>query len=96
MLECELKPYCEGNCDQCKYGRELKQRQDAAKAVEALKNEIMELFEPIFDFLLCLVKSLDGFKDRRVAHLEAHHKKKRIRKKNMKRILKRLAKGGKK
>jgi hypothetical protein len=88
MVECDLKPYCNEDCNQCDYGGELKQRQTLAEAVEDIRNAFLELFEPIFDLASRMVNMLEGFKDRKVAHLAAHHKKKRIRKKNMKRILK--------
>lgn len=95
MFECDLKPYCNEDCDKCEYKEEQLQRETLAAAVEAIKNEIIKHYEPFFDFLLRIVKLLEGFKDRRAAHLAAHSKKKRIRKKNMKRILKWIGKGGK-
>lgn len=100
MFECDLKPYCGENCDQCQYAKELKQRQELAEAVEELKKALWELVEPVADLVIRFVEAfLDVFYSeniRRVVHLAAHSKKKRIRKKNTKRILKWMKKGGRK
>lgn len=94
MAECELKPYCtqdcnevcNGDCNECKY------KETIEGAVIQLKKAIFDLIEPIADTVNQIVnlywEILKTYENNRVAQLATNHKKKRIRKKNMKRILK--------
>lgn len=96
MFECELKPYCGGNCDQCEYKEEQLTKETLAGTVEHIRKAFLEIIDPIVEFVQRFADALSAFDNRRILHLMTYHKKKRIRKKNMKRILKSIEKGGKK
>lgn len=96
---CELKPYCDKNCEECDFAKQQEAIQAFNEAVENLKNAILEVLTPLLDNILKFINKmwdavLHVYPNKKVLNLALHHPKKRTRKKNINRIIKWLKKGG--
>ena len=96
-FKCEFKPYCENDCESCEFIKDLKAQQDLEQAIQNIKNAIYEAFKPLAEKALETVKAVNEAyirttPNKRLQHLALHHKKKRVRKKNIHRICKTINK----
>lgn len=57
---CELKPYCDKDCEECDFAKRQKQIQAFNEAVENLKNELIESFKPFADAFFESIKQISA------------------------------------
>ena len=96
---CELKPYCDKDCEECDFAKQQEQMQTLIKAVENLKNAFLEDFTPLINNAIkVMTKMWDAvlhvYPNKKVLNLALHHPRERTRKKNINRIIKWLKKEG--
>lgn len=93
MIDCELKQYCNDDCESCKYAKDQEKRQALNEAVETFKSAILEMLNPTINMVIeTIEKIMDAtlhlYPNKKVKHLALHHPKERTRKKNINRIYK--------
>lgn len=93
--DCELQPYCNKDCLQCGYFKNVMRREEFKEACNELKDAVIDLFTPILDLISNAIdtiwdtlKAIYQFPNKRVIYLALHHPKEKVRKKNINRITK--------
>ena len=93
--KCELKPYCDKNCIECKYFETVQQREEFVEAVKDFVDSFLDIFTPIAEGMYNVVKKIWGliktiyqYPNKRVINLALRHPKEKIRNKNINRIIK--------
>jgi hypothetical protein len=98
-MMCELKPYCDKDCEECAFLKQQIDIQTLCGAVENLKNAILEAFTPLINNAIKVFNKLwddilHVYPNKKILNLALHHPRERTRKKNMNRIKKWLKKEG--
>lgn len=93
MKDCPFKQYCNDDCENCT-------DKDKADKINNIKDVIQPVVANIVETLTLAIQQtiqkinhlwrtiIECYPDKRVVHLAIHHKKSRVRKKNIKRIMK--------
>ena len=92
MSDCPFKPYCKEDCATCTDADKAEKIDRVVEALQPIVASILEVLTPAVQEAMTAInniwRSVIGcYPNRRVVHLALHHHKKKIRKKNTKRII---------
>ena len=100
-----VEVYAEGTAEELQKtfedltGNKIEDFQKAVEAIKRLAQSIAEVLTPVLDYAMEAIKKiwdavLHVYPNKRVLHLALHHPKKRVRKKNMHRIMRWIERKG--
>ena len=92
MSDCPFKPYCNEDCAACTDADKSKKTDRVVEALQPIVANIVEVLTPAIQEAMTAINNMwrsviECYPNRRVVHLALHHHKKKIRKKNTKRII---------
>lgn len=92
MSDCPLKPYCNEDCNACTDANKEDKIYRVVDALQPIVSSIVEVLTPAIQEAMTAINNIwrsvmECYPNRRVVYLALHHRKKRIRKKNTKRII---------
>ena len=92
MSDCPFKPYCNEDCNACTDADKADKIDRVVEALQPILANIVEVLTPAIQEAMTTINNMlraviECYPNRRVVHLALHHHKKKIRKKNTKRII---------
>jgi hypothetical protein len=92
MSDCPFKPYCNEDCANCTDADKSEKIDRVVEALQPIVANIVEVLTPAIQEAVTAISNMwraviECYPNRRVVHLALHHHKKKIRKKNTKRII---------
>ena len=92
MSDCPFKPYCNEDCTACTDEDKAKKIDRVVEALQPIVASIVEVLTPAIEEAMTAINNIwrsvmEYYPNRRIVHLALHHHKKKIRKKNTKRII---------
>ena len=92
MSDCPFKPYCNEDCTACTDADKADKIDRVVEALQPIVANIVEVLTPAIQETMTTINNIwrsviECYPNRRVVHLALHHRKKKIRKKNTKRII---------
>ena len=92
MSDCPFKPYCNEDCATCTDADKAEKIDRVVEVLQPIVANIVEVLTPAIQEAVTAINNMwryviECYPNRRVVHLALHHRKKKIRKKNTKRII---------
>lgn len=92
MGDCQLKQHCNDSCEKCTDKNKSEKIERIVEALQPVVANIVECLVPIIKEcthnMICLRRFvIECYPNKRVVYLSLHHPKKRVRKKNINRIM---------
>ena len=92
MSDCPFKPYCNEDCTACTDEDKAEKIDRVVEALQPIVASIVEVLTPAIEEAMTAINNIwrsvmECYPNRRIVHLALHHHKKKIRKKNTKRII---------
>ena len=92
MSNCPFKPYCNDDCTACTDADKAEKIALVVESLQPIVSNIMEVLTQAIQEAMAAINDMwrdviECYPNRRVVHLALHHRKKKTRKKNTKRII---------